>query len=282
MSLRSLRVLCLVALGFGLGAPLRADDPVAGAPPALASRFTIEVGGYLPTLSTTARLDSPTLGRGTDIDFEDDLDLSEREFLGFAQFTARLSRSWRLQLDYIDLSRSTTTTLERQIEWGDDIYTVGATVQGYFDVKVARLAFGYSFLRKPTWELGGTFGAHLMDVGAGLGLAIQSGGGGISGAREADIGGLAPLPNFGLYWAWAFHDRWALSARADFFAIEIDEFGGSLWAGALNLHYFVNDTFSIGGGYSAFNLDADVTKTHWNGAFEFGYNGPRLFLGLRF
>jgi hypothetical protein len=280
--MRSTKLGTVILLALGSSVALSAEEAVPVAFESLSSRFMLDVGGFFPTLSTKARLDSPTLGRGTEISFEDDLDFSDREALVFGQFTARLATRWRLQLDYIDLSRSTTKTLERQIEWGDDVYEIGATVGAYFDVTIVRLAFGYSFWRKSDWELGATFGAHVMDVGAGLGLRVESGGGAIDWGTEADIGGLAPLPNFGLYWAWAFAERWAMSARGDFFAIEIDEFGGNLMAGAVNVHYVVSKNFSIGAGYSVFDLSADVTKTHWNGSFEFGYNGPRLFAGVQF
>ena len=76
---------------------LVAEQPAGTQSDPLAARFVLDVGGFFPALKTTARLDSPTLGRGTEISLENDLDLSDREFLGFAQFTARLSRRWRTQ-----------------------------------------------------------------------------------------------------------------------------------------------------------------------------------------
>jgi hypothetical protein len=273
----------VVLLGLAGSCPLWAQEESAAAgPDLLSSRFMLDVGGFFPSLTTKARLDSPTLGRGTEISFEDDLDFSDRETLAFGQFTARLSTRWRVQVDYIDLSRSTSATLERQINWGDNVYEIGANLRAYLDTTIIRLAFGYSFWRHPNWELGGTFGFHVMDVAAGLGLSVQSGGGVIDWGNEVDLGGLAPLPNFGFYWAWALSEHWAVSARGDFFAIEINEFGGDLLAGAVNLQYALSDNFSLGAGYSAFKLSADVTKTHWKGSFEFGYNGPRVFACLQF
>jgi hypothetical protein len=59
----------------------------------------------------------------------------------------RLTRRQRLDFTFFDLSRDASTVLEGDIQFGDEVFTVGTLVDTKVDMVVYRLAYGFSFLR---------------------------------------------------------------------------------------------------------------------------------------
>ncbi len=242
----------------------------------------LELGYYYPNLSTQIRVDTD-IGLGTEIDFEDDLDLSDRKGLWSFELNAPLGKRWLVQAEYLDLSRSSSATLERDLTWGEENYQIGAAVRSYFDVKIYRVSAGYRFYNRENWVFGGLIGAHVADTSAGIGLRLTNNtGGSVGWESEVDTGGVVPLPNLGLFWSWRFAEKWVLDTRADFLAVEISGIRGRLLAGALNASYVINPEWSVGLGYSVFDLNIDVDKEDWRGEFSFGYDGPRFYAQFQF
>ena len=64
------------------GVALGADSSGWTVHPYLQDRWTIQLGVFYPDVSTTAELDNSALQWGTQVDFEDDLDLADRKALG--------------------------------------------------------------------------------------------------------------------------------------------------------------------------------------------------------
>ncbi len=130
--------------------------------PGLQDRWTLEIGAYFPTVKTTAHLDS-TLGRGTSIDFEEDLGLDDRKTNAAILGRLRLGERWRIEGEYFALNRSGTRVINRTINWGGNVYPIGITVNSEFDSDIYRLSAGYSFIKNTQAELGVALGLHVTD-----------------------------------------------------------------------------------------------------------------------
>ena len=115
--------------------------------PGLVDQWTFEVGAYIPTVKSTASLNSPTLGVGTTVNFEDDLDLADRDTLGQVLARVRLGERWRIEGEYFALNRSGARPVSKTINWGDKTYTIGTVVNSEFDSTIYRLSGGYSFVK---------------------------------------------------------------------------------------------------------------------------------------
>lgn len=121
-------------------------------------RAELSVGAYLVTFGSDLRVDSNDLGIGTDLNLEDELDL-EDELVAFrVDGYSRFFNRHRLQLGYYDLSRDGERTLDQQIEFGDEVFDVGVTVESDFDFRVAKLGYVYSILQNDQWDAGLSLG----------------------------------------------------------------------------------------------------------------------------
>lgn len=237
--------------------------------PGLQDGFTLEVGAYAPTVKTTARLDSATLGAGTSISFEDDLGLDDRKVQASILGKLRLGERWRLEGEYFALDRSGTRVIDRTINWGGNTYPIGIVVNSEFDSDIYRLSGGYSFIKNTEAELGVSLGLHVTDFTMSLeGVSVAK--------RTGDA--LAPLPTIGLYGSYALTPRWLLSGRVDFFSFSYNDYDGSLVNLVAGVDYRFTRNFGVGLGYRYVDYDLDVTKSSFSGSVQYEFSGPVLYL----
>lgn len=236
--------------------------------PYLQDRWNIRLGVFYPNVDTSARLDSTTFGVGTQVNFEDDLDLEDRKVMGTILASMRLGERWRIEAEYFALKRDGVRQLSTTINWGDSSYTVGTVVSSEFDSSIYRLSGGYSFIKDDQRELGIALGLHVTDFEASIAA---------SGVGAEAEGVLAPLPTIGAYGAYAFTPRWLLSGRVDFFSLNYDGYDGSLTNFHAGVEYQFTRTFGVGVGYQYIKYDLDVMDDGWNGNVTYKFSGPSLF-----
>jgi hypothetical protein len=262
------RIVLAVSGMLVAGGALGADSSSWTVHPYLQDRWTIQLGVFYPDVSTTARLDNSALGRGTEVDFEDDLDLTDRKALGSILASVRLGERWRIEAEYFALNREGTRAINRTINWGDNTYTVGTVVSSSFDSDVYRLSGGYSFIKDKQSELGVALGLFTTDFKASLSAP------GI-GSSASDA--LAPLPTIGVYGAHAFTPRWLMSGRVDYFSLNYDQYDGSLTNFQIALDYRFTRHFGVGAGYRYVHYNLESTKSSWHGEIDYKFSGPMLY-----
>ncbi|MEZ5277176.1 MAG: hypothetical protein R3F07_12415 [Opitutaceae bacterium] len=211
----------------------------------------IELGGFWPALSTEIRLDSNDGQTGTGVDFENDLDYSDRKALPMIQGSWRASKSWLFQIDYINLDRSNSKILEKEIHWppGEDgeTFPVGVRVNSFLNFEASRISAAYVVRTSKESELAVSLGFHLTRFSSGIGLAVS--GGGQEGSVAADVElPLVPLPTLGLYWGIRMSEKWALRLRGDYFALTYDNYSGSLISTRADIVYEFAEHWGFGAG----------------------------------
>ena len=241
--------------------------------PYLEDKWNLQIGVYYPTVDTNARLDSSTLNRGTEIDFEGDLALDDRKALGSIFGSVRLGEKWRIELEYFGLNRSGSRQISRTINWGDNTYPVNAVVSASFDSDVFRVSGGYSFIKDDKKEFGLALGLFSTYFEASLSSAA-------GGYRKADT--LAPLPTIGAYGAYAFSPRWLAYGRVDYFWLNYDEYDGSLVNAQAAAEYRFTRTYGVGLGYRYVRYNLDSSDSKWNGQITYEFYGPNLYFTASF
>jgi hypothetical protein len=265
----SIAVVALVCLPGGAWAEAPQDS------------FWAELSYFYPTITSTARLDFvPTARPGSSIRLEDELDLEDRKGTPYLTLGMRLGDNWRLEFEYYELNRSASSTIERQIDWGDVSFDVGAQLNSTFDTTVYRLTAGYSFYKSDVAEAGVGFGFHVTEFstsisGQGIGpagLGFQSEG------RDT----LVPLPTLGLYGSYKILDQLQLRGRVDYLTLKYDEYDGSLlnWLAAIDWRFAKNWGAGIGYRYVDYTLEA--TKHNFYGEINYKFKGPTIYLNAGF
>jgi len=248
--------------------------------PKLDARFYLDIGAYLPTIDTAVRVDRAG-GTGTVLDLEDDLDFDDSTVLPYGMINFRLGERWHLEAEYFAINRDNTTVIDQELEIGDEVFPVNATVNSFLDTDVYRLGVGYSFLKRPNSELGVSLGVHVTTFD----LGVSTAGG---AAESADT--LAPLPTLGFYGYYAFSPRWLVQGRADVFSLDYDDYSGSLLNLNLGLEFQLAKHVGLGAGYRYVDLELTSEKTltvgsasdDFRGEFNYQYSGPTLYMSFSY
>jgi hypothetical protein len=244
-----------------------------GVHPALQDQWHFQLGAYRPKVDTTAFLNSSTGARGTQLSFEDDLGFDDSKTMPAFLASVRLGERWKIEFEYLSLSRDSSRAINRTINWGDRTYAIGTVVSSDFDSDIYRLSAGYSFIKDGQKELGVTLGFHVTDFS--LGLAATG-----VGAQRGDA--VAPLPTIGLYGAYAFDSKWLLSGRLDYFSLNYGDYDGSLVNVSAGVDYRFTRNFGIGVAYRYIDYDVTVTKSKFNGGVEYKFSGPVVYVNTSF
>jgi len=241
-------------------------------------RFKASAGLYFPVNNTEIRVDGSQGNFGTTIDLEDDLGFEKNTFSWTGALEWRISRKSRLSFEYFYLNRESSKTLEREIEFEDNTYEVNARIYAFFDMQILRVAYGYSFVCQPKYEIGALIGAHTIFADVGIGLETSIG----QAEASNSFGFTAPLPDLGLYGEIVLSPKFGLYVNANYLALKVDNIKGRIMSSNLSVLYNVYKNFSLTLGYTGLNVRVDVERERASGYFKWGYNGPMLTANYTF
>jgi hypothetical protein len=250
------------------------------APNLLTNPFYVALGTYIVETDTEVRLNGSS-GEGTRVDWE--------STFGSGDVTRfRLDGQWRFadrhkaRFMWFDSSRDSSRTLEEEIDWGDETFPVNVRTRAEFSFSVYELAYEYAFLRRENYEVSGSFGLHYTELELALSAKVETSGGALQGdiKESGDVG--APLPVIGLRGLWALPYNFWIDAQAQYFALSIDEYDGSLTDLRLMVSWQPKTWLGIGIGYNQFTVDVDVEKDRFDGSLDWTYKGPMIFYSASF
>jgi len=244
-------------------------------------QYWFQLEYFYPTISSTARLDFPgTNLPGTKIELEDDLGLSDRKGTPYLLTGMRIGDNWRMELEYYKLDRSSSLTIDKEINWGDTTFPVNGVVSSEFNTTIYRLTGGYSFYRTPQAEAGFGFGLHMTDFHTKL-RGQGTGPGGVAFQSEG-TDQLVPLPTIGLYGSWLASDEWLLRGRVDYLSLSYEQYDGQLvnFMGTVSWRFAKN--WGVGLGYRYVRYTVESTKDNFHGEVKYDFRGPTIFLEAAF
>lgn len=241
-------------------------------------RFRVTAGAFFPVNNTEIEVGTNNGNRGTKIDLEDDLGFSKSSASFMATFDWRISKRSRLGFEYFALDRSSSKTLEKEITFGEHTYNINTRVTAFFDVQIARIAYGYAFLAKPKYQAGLLIGAHVLFTDLGLRVNANQ----ASAEYRDNFNFTAPLPDVGIWGEFVLTKRFGLYVNANYLALKIDDIDGRIISYNLSLLYNVHKNFSLTAGYTGLNFKIDAVEKRLNGFLKWGYNGPTLSAAYTF
>jgi len=212
---------------------------------------------------------------GTEIDFENDLGFTKSEFTFLANFQWRINRRSRINLNYYNIPRNATHTLDKDITFNGKTYSVNATVNAVFNTAIYQVTYGYAILAKPNYELGLLIGTHLVQGKAGMAINATA-------SATTDFTFIAPVPDLGIWGGYAFNNRLAMNLDFTYLALSYGDFSGRILAYNLLFIYNLRKKLDLTVGYSGLNFGLDAYKTNAEGHFKWGYNGPAFGLTYAF
>ncbi len=247
----------------------------------LVERFNVSLGGFFVEQDVSLRLDGEGQATGSQIDWEREFGMSDKDSFRLDAFW-RFAPRHKVRLMWFENNRSAASTLTRDITFGDTTFTVDAEVDVSLDQRIIELAYEYAFVQRDNFELAGTFGVHNLSFEAGISGEVTSPGGG--GTVDATESGEAdgPLPVVGLRLFWHMGANFYLDGVAQFFAVDYEDFSGSLTDLKLGVTWYPFEHFGVGLGYNDFTSRLDVDGERFEGELRLEYGGPMAWVTAGF
>ena len=255
----------VAALGMVLGSSVLADDE---------ARFSISPGLFITDQQRDTRLDARDGAAGTSVDLADDLGLDVSDSVFRVDGYFRFSEKHRIDFGTFDLSRTSSKQIERDIVWNGTTYPLAAEVRGDFDLKIAKLAYTWSFMHRENGYAGLTAGLYVADIGARLSAT------GIANKDGGDV--TAPLPVVGLRGEYDLGKKWTVRASGEFFALQYDGIDGSILDFYAGIQYQLFKHMALGLGWNSVGIDVVVDDRDLDGRIDWGYDGALVFFKFDF
>jgi hypothetical protein len=277
--MKTLSTLLVLLLSLSATAVAQDQDDWQSWP--LADRFTISVVAFFADLNTQVRVDVLDGARGTTIDFEQNLGMSDTETLpGFAA-SWRFAKKHKLVLDAFRLDRSGSAIAVTDITIGDETFGANLPISSFLDMTVTSLGYSYSLVFDEKKELAISAGLSLQDIEFGfLGT-------GTLGIIEVQSGITAPVPSFGLNGGYTFTDKWVGKAGIGLFSFDLDisnedELSGEVLNGFVSIEHLTFEHVHFGLSYNYFDVRVEWTESELDTTMGYVYQGPMLTVRASF
>jgi len=249
----------------------------------LFDKFNFQIEASWINISTEIRLDSEILGEGTTLNFED-LGLAADKTIPTLAFQWQIAKRHRVGVRWQDINRSSTTAVEGDIQWGDIIIPVDATLG--LDVDITQTFVDYAFYPwvKERWAAGFGLGFRWMDLSTTLawdGAAIEEGGRSTAAAS-------APLPYLYFEYRRMFSDNWRFLTGLGWLSVKVGDIDGTQWVGHVGIEYLAGKRWAFGAGFNLATVDVDWAGIETdvgnllNGALTWDINDFSVLARVRF
>ena len=244
-------------------------------------RYWLQVQAFWPDIDTTVEVSNTAGTRGTEIDLESDLKLSDRKSLPALFGGARIGDRWTIVGEYYALNRSASTSAGRDLTFDDVTFPAGVTIGSEFKTDVYRLGVGYSFVKNDKADVGVVVGLHVTQFTVGLKGQGHVGAAALSTEnRKRDA--LAPLPTVGLYGIYQATPKITLNGRVDYLSLKVSDYDGRLVNVQASAAYRVWKNVDVGVMYRYVDYNLGIEKDRWNGEVSYTFKGPALFAQVAF
>lgn len=249
-------------------------------PDGIRDQFIVRLGFYFPNHNTFARLQPSGLPEIPGFDLETDTAFPDSTTDFRAEVGFKLGRRHKLRVGYVDMNRDTSTTLDAEIEWGDETFPVSAEINGTWDTRVLKFDYRYALIKSDRVDFGLGLGVFLMRISSGFGLAGQE------EIVAEDVRKSAPLPMLGGDIEWLLADRWLLRGGAQYLGISIDDTVDGSWLEArASIEFNASRNFGLGAGWLLADIDvaAQFAEARFSELeYSYKFNGPTIYAFANF
>jgi hypothetical protein len=261
----------VVALGFVLSfQPALAEERGSGDPTGGPwERLQFRVGAYLATVNSDVTFGLGNLGAGVTVNVEDalGLDTNTAVFRGDVQYRFGSTRRHKLIGSWYGIRRDGSRVLGADIDIGDEVITVGTTVESKFNFDIFQVGYTYSFFKDDRIDLGVGGGVYVTPIE----FSLTAGGKGL----VVDESITAPLPVLKLSGDFALTRKWFVKGGMDIFYLKISDYEGAILDSSVAVEY--NAWKHVG-----FGLALDFLRVQVEAEDDDAYPGVDFVGNIRF
>jgi len=261
------RAATLSAMDDSLPPPLPNPSPIT-------DHFAFDAGFFWGRVSTFGQINPGKGAPGTPLSGESDLGLTNQVYQPRFELMIRLEQRGRLRVDFLDVRRNGEVQLANSIQYGDQAFAAGQTLQSTIDWRQMDITYTYSFLRGERYELGAGLGVHLIEAQA---IAQVP-----STPQRVDYSQAGPFASAALDGTFLISSRWSLNARAQYLKLTVNSFTGLLEDYRADLQYRWRRNFAVGASYEHAEDEVVMRNHDPSGTVRLTFNGPQLFVRVSY
>ncbi len=236
--------------------------------------FRLTAGVFSATTTTEARLDASDDALGTVVSGEDDFGLRDRSELTDIEAELHARKRHKVRFNYFQLNRRATVPLQRNILFGDDLYTINEITAARLDVSDFSATYSYLFMRRERFEIGASLGLHLFQFEGAADIPARF----VENSSERS----GPLPAIGLEGAVRLTRRLHAELRVEYLDVHVDDMDLGLTNWRARVFYRFNDNVSVGVGYTALRQRFDIVDPGESGALNLENRGAEVMFRVGF
>lgn len=243
-----------------------------------------QLGYFLPEFGSDLRVDNLTLGRGTEIHLEDRLGLNKQLSLIWGSASWRFFPNHRVQLGFFEFNRHGDRQIDREIQIGDKVFPVGASLTSSLKFTVIPINYLYSFIRTSDLEFSGLIGLQWSRISYNIAGSITTNPADIDKTTTSSTD--APLPVLGVDLNYYITPQWNVAGTLGAFIYKVKTpdttTQGTVATATVSGGYWFSNYVGVGAAINWFSINVDIADPRWEGKFNYQYWGPQLYLTGRF
>ena len=228
-------------------------------------------GWFLPTINSSAQLNTKAGGIGTIINLESAFNLPESQQLFRFKGLYRFNNKHSVESYYYALNRSGANISSDSIVFGDLVINLNSSFTSFFKATLFGGKYRYSVYNESNVETGFSAGISFLDVDIGATVVLLD-----RSLANEEYSELLFLPVFGFYNRVNLSDNLIFRSNVDAFALNIERYNGILLDLSIAVEYYFMERFSVGTSYNAFALDVKF-DTNEKGEIKYGHRGFMFF-----
>jgi hypothetical protein len=211
---------------------------------------------------------------GTDLSAERDLGQQSRMNQARVEFMFRFRQRNKIRVDWLEVDRTATHQIVKDISFGNQTFPAATLLQSQVDWRIFGVTYTYEIFHNDRFELGTGVGVHLLQAEA---MAQAN-----ATQQRQDVSGAGAFPTVPLDFVFRISQRWAVTARAQYFHASLNNFDGWLADVHEDVQYRWTPNFSLGVGYSSIRAKLALNTGNFPGQFHMSLEGPEAFFRVSF
>ena len=246
--------------------------------PFLTNGLFLDVGVFFARRDLEIAVSGSTSAINTTINVEQSFGTDDRDEAVAAELGWRYGQNWSLSGQFFKISTGSSATLDSEIEFGDEVFPVGAAVNFGSGITVTRVFAGRHFdVAGDRGEFGLGAGFHWLSVFSNLEGNARVGDSEATEFVLETARAEGPLPNLGAWYIYSLTPKLAFRFRVDWMEASVGVYDGRLINIGTGLNYAFTRRFGAGLNYNYLSIKAGIDDD-WRGTLDTQYDG--VFLNL--
>ncbi len=248
--------------------------------------FSVSIGTSTNAYNSFLRVDPDSISPGTDIDLEDELSLDSNLQYAFLKLDYKFNDYHKLSMTYSPYSRSSSAVIERDIQFGNDTYLAGASIEAESKNTIYDIEYGYQLSDDDEEQFELIAGIYYLRSEYTL---ISEGVIDVAGTGERFIDNYfrkesanVPVPLIGFRYQTPFYDDWYFTGSLRYFTSNLNDVDSEVRTAFTSIEYMPSKAWSAGLSLYYFETDVRQDTNKFNGKFSWRYTGLNAFVRFNF